>query len=319
MVRKKLRRKRVFGERLRDEESLYYILERDIDREAIFRSHDGWYSQVSFGKGKRIDYIVKYGNRIYGIEVKKDFPTDNHFEQAEKYHPFLDGVFLAYPADGVGQAIYVSELKETKFPDIGLISLTLFRSHIIRKAKQYRRQSEQIWTDQLLDDNTYLKHTLGWKMEQLDRLSETALKDGCFWVYFNRNYKESKRPTKLSLLETDWRGLGLLYGASFSTSLHRFFSIDNLSEEYGNKMGWKGYNLGKLEMCGLATSRNYGDLMGMWALSDTSVFFASKIRKALKEHLGPEEWEKLEGNVIQWKSRHKENQDKYEKEFIEPE
>jgi len=39
-------------ERRRDEESLYYILERDLDREAIFREHDGWYPQVSFGSNR---------------------------------------------------------------------------------------------------------------------------------------------------------------------------------------------------------------------------------------------------------------------------
>jgi hypothetical protein len=94
LIRRKERRKRVLTERRRDEESLYYILERDLDREAIFQGHDGWYSQVPLGKRKRIDYVVKYNKKIYGIEVKKDFPNERHFEQVEKYRNTLNGVFL---------------------------------------------------------------------------------------------------------------------------------------------------------------------------------------------------------------------------------
>ena len=81
-------------ERQSDEDSLYYVLERDIDREAIFPEHDGWHSQVSFGKGKRIDYVVKYGNRLYGIEVKTEIPKPVHFVQARRYCNALNAVFL---------------------------------------------------------------------------------------------------------------------------------------------------------------------------------------------------------------------------------
>jgi len=76
---KKEKEKFIHKERRRDEESLYYIVERDIDREAIFPNHDGWYSQISFGRKNRIDYIVKYGNDVYGIEVKKDLPNSKTF------------------------------------------------------------------------------------------------------------------------------------------------------------------------------------------------------------------------------------------------
>ena len=135
---------------------------------------------MQFGKGKRIDYVVRYGDEIYGIEVKKGFPNKEHFEQAERYRSFLNGIFLAYPADAVGQAVYISELKESRYPDIGLISLTLFRSHIIRKAKRTERQHEQIWKDQLFDYEEYLKNAKNWKREPLDCLTETILEDGCF-------------------------------------------------------------------------------------------------------------------------------------------
>lgn len=317
MVKRKEKKKYVSKQKLIDEQSLYYIIERDLDREAIFKHHDGWYSQVTFGKGKRIDYVVRYRDKIYGIEVKKDFPDSRHFEQAERYRSFLDGIFLAYPADGVGQAVYVSELKETRYPDIGLISLTLFRSHIIRKTKQIERQHEQIWKDLMFDDKEYLKNILNWKREPLDRLSESVLEDGCFWVSFNRNYKKGAELSKLSFCETDWKGLAVLYGATFSTSLHRFFSIDDLYENYCRDIGWKSFRLEKLEMCGLVLSRGYGNLASMWTLSEASFFFINKIRKALKWYLGKTEWKKLEEKISQWRHRHEEKQEEYRKEFVE--
>lgn len=317
MLVRREKKKRILREKGRDEASLYYVLERDLDREAIFPGHDGWYSQVSFGKGKRIDYVVKYGDKIYGIEVKKDFPKTDHFEQAEKYRNALNGIFLAYPSDGVGQAVYVSEMKESKFPDVGLISLTLFRSHIIRKARQSERQTEQIWKDLLFDDKEYLNYvTKEWELEQLDRLSKTVLKDGCFWVSSNRSYEESEDLHELSLLKNDWRGLGVLYGASLATSLHRYFSLEDLWEHFCKDLAWANFSLGKLELCGLTYSRSYGNLLSMWTLSEASVFLIDKVRKALREHLDKNEWTKLNEKMTQWRLDHKQTQTKCEKEFI---
>ena len=79
IIKKRIDRARYRKERRRDEESLYYILERDIDREVIFREHDGWVYQVPSGKGK-IDYAVKYGNNVHGVEVKFSFPKIKDFE-----------------------------------------------------------------------------------------------------------------------------------------------------------------------------------------------------------------------------------------------
>ena len=317
MVRKRAKEVKVFKERRIDEESLYYILERDLDREAIFANHDGWYSQVPFGKGKRIDYIVKYGDRVYGIEVKKDFPTVKHFEQAERYRNALNGVFLAYPSDWVGQAVYVSEIKETKFLDVGLISLTLYRSHVIRKAKQNERQSHQIWNDLLLDDKEYLSHAHEkWVLEQSDRLSETALADSCFWVSFNRRYEECDELSRFSFQRSDWIGLGLLYGASYATSLHKYFSLDNLWNDFCKDMGWKSFSLEKLEFTGLASQRSYGNLLWMWKLSEASIFFMDKVRKALRVHLGQKDWTRLTEKIEEWRLKHKKAQSRCEKEFV---
>jgi len=320
LVRKRGVRKKILSEKRRDEESLYYILERDLDREAIFQCHDGWYSQVSFGKGKKIDYIVKYRDKVYGIEVKKDFPSFRHFEQAEKYLSALNGVFLAYPSDWVGQAVYISEMKEEEYPDVGLISLTLYRSHVIRRAKQRERQSDQIWKDMLLDDKDYLSlPPEKWTVEQIDRLPETVLRDGCFWVSSDRSYHEQEKDelSPLPLRGSDWRGLGLLYGASLATSVNRYFSTNNLWEDYCKDLGWKGFNLGNLEMSGLAFMRSYGGLLWMWSLSGSSIYFIDKVRRALRKHLGKTEYERLNQKVDEWRARHNEKQDISETEFAQ--
>lgn len=315
ILRRRIREKRVYKQKLIDEQSLYYIVERDLDREAIFEHHDGWYSQFPFGKGKRIDYVVRYGNDIYGIEVKKGFPTKRDFKRAERYLSFLNGIFLAYPSDAVGQAVYISELKESLYPDIGLISLTLFRSHIIRRAKRKERQHEQIWKAQF-DEKEYLSFRL-WEREQLDRIPESALEDGGFWVTFNRHYQKTENLTKLSFNEADWKGLAILYGAHFSTSIHRFFSLNDLYENYCKNVGWKSFDLTKLELSNLAVLRSYGTLESMWSLSDASFFFIDKVRKAIKTWLGESEWENLNNKISEWKLNHKENQEKHKYEIIQ--
>ena len=79
-----------------------------------------------YPKKNDLDFIAYKEGVFYGIEVKKGFPRKRDFKQAERYLGFLNGIFLAYPADTVGQAVYISELKESSYPDIGLISLALW-------------------------------------------------------------------------------------------------------------------------------------------------------------------------------------------------
>jgi len=158
-MRRKVRR-RITQERRIDEASLCYVLERDLDREAIFSGHDGWYSQVTLGRGKRIDYVLRYGDRLYGIEVKTGLPDVRHFEQVEKYRSQLDGVFLAYPSDRAGEALFLSEGKQ-KYTDVGLVSLTLFRSHTIRRGKQSNRTSDSVCNDKFSVSPSYFDTVKG--------------------------------------------------------------------------------------------------------------------------------------------------------------
>ena len=64
-----------------DEASLNYVLERDLDRNAIFELNNGWYTETSTtkkykngGMKGRIDYIVRFGDRLIGIDMKAYFP-----------------------------------------------------------------------------------------------------------------------------------------------------------------------------------------------------------------------------------------------------
>lgn len=303
-------KRKILRERQSDEDFLYYVLERDLDREAIFCEHDGWINQVSWGRGKRIDYIVRYGDRIYGIEVKKGTPNYRHFEQANKYCDALDGVFLAYPSDRVGQALYESERKR-EYMNVGLISLTLFRSHIIRKVKPCTRSNEVVW-NKYANDEKYLEELKSSDWERSDSLPATLLKDGCFWISYSPNGKEKRRNYRLPFNKSDWVGLGLLYGAIFATSVDKYFSYSQLRRKRRD-LGWKSFNLWGLVQCDLAWTRTYGERMEMFSFSPHAYFLRDQIREALIRELGKGEWDKLTAKISEWKRQHRSEQKQYEK------
>lgn len=229
----------------------------------------------------------------------------------------MNGVFLAYPSDWVGQAIYISETNALKFPDVGLISLTLYRSHIIRRAKRRERVSEQIWKEQDLEDKDFLNQVAKkTKLEQSDRLTTTALRDGCFWVSSNRKHEEQEELTSFSFSQSDWKGLALLYGASSATSWHRYFSIDTLYDDYCRGIGWKKFDLTKLEFSGLAYNRTYGNLLSMWGLSEAGIFFLKQVLEALEKNLEKNDCKRLEQKITEWRSKHKESQNIKVREFM---
>jgi len=312
MRRKK--RIKISEERRSDERSLYYILERDLDRDAIFPNHDGWYSQVSFGKGSTIDYVLRYGHRIYGIEVKTGIPRIKHFEQAKKYCTAVDGIFLAHPSDRVGEARYLAE-KAKQHLDVGLISLTLFRSHIIRKAIRNNRQMREIWENRF-DEQKYWREVKNWSWERSDGLPKTALEDGCFWTSFNTKgkYNEEKK-YRLPFNKSSWYALGVLYAANTTTSLDRYFSHKSLWE-LCKEMGWKSFSPWALVRCDLADVRTYGDLMWVYSLSYKAHYLFESVRKALKKKLGKKEWQRLLKMMEELKQRHLEEQARCEKEFV---
>jgi hypothetical protein len=311
---RKKRRIRFREERRSDEQSLYYILERDLDRDAIFRHHDGWLSQVRFQKGKRIDYVLRYGDKIFGIEVKTGVPKLQHFEQAKMYCNALNGIFLAYPSDRVGEALFLMERRKNQ--EVGLISLTLFRSHIIKKCSLNKRKSEEIWNT-LFDEKRYWQRVKNWTWEKADGLPKTILKDGCFWISFDKKgrYSEDKW-YRLSLTKSSWQALGAIFGANLAISLDRYFS-HNFLWEFCQQIGWKSFRPWDLVQCDLVDVRTYGEQLWSYALSFRAHYLLKDIRRALKRELGSDEWQRLLGMIRELRKNHRRKQIWLEKEFIE--
>jgi hypothetical protein len=233
-----------------------------------------------------------------------------HFVQAKKYSNALNGVFLAYPSDRVGQAVYVSEKKQ-QYREVGLLSLTLFRSHVIRKVEFCQRQSEQIWSNEF-DDEKYRENIKSWRWVRSDGLPATALNDGCFWTSYDTKGKESHTCYRLPFSKSDWVGLGLLYGATCSTSLDRYFSTEYFIAKR-RMLGWKSFYLWNLVLCDLAEVRSYGNRLFMFSLSGHAHFLEEDIRQTLRKKLGETEWNKLLRFIDELREQHKTDQERLER------
>jgi len=305
------RRKRlVFPERRSDEQSLYYILERDLDREAIIPRHDGWYPQYDLGDGKKIDYVVGYGGEVYGIEVKTGYPKLRHFKQIDGYRGVLSGVFLAYPSDRVAEALFISQ-DRSRYPGVGLVSMTAYRSHIIRPAQrtQGAKPVSKRWKE-LFDLSGYLRVIKESPHQKIDSLPATVLKDGCIWVSVDArgnalDEEDKKIGHKLPL--TAWRGLALLYASGLTVGYAKYFSRDLLDERC-TAMGWNRYDPWVLSSYGLALSREYGETLYMWRLSESAWFLRRSLKDRLERELGHTEWRRLLDKVKEWRKDHKREQ-----------
>jgi len=307
-------RRKIVEERHSDEESLYYILERDLDRDAIFPENDGWYSQIRLGKRKRIDYVVRYGDKIYGIEVKTGIPRLLHFRQVESYRDFVNGIFLAYPSDRVGEALFLLESRQ-EYEDVGLISLTLFRSHLIRRTRQHGRVSNKIWNSEFIGEE-YWKRAKTWSWERADLLPATILKDQCFSISFNPKGKYSENDLyRLALSGSAWIGLGLLYAISSAVSFDRYYS-NGYMWKLSRELGFGEFDLWPWVQCDIVDVMTYGDLMWTYSFNSRGLYLLEHIQKALKGKLGANKWRTLLTKMGVWKKRHREKQRRYRKEFI---
>jgi len=284
-----------------------------LDREAVFPANDGWSSQVSLGKRNRIDYVFKYGNSIYGIEVKKGVPCQRDFEQALRYLPFLNGIFLAYPSERAAEAPLMSK-KRVAFSDVGLISITLFRSHVTKSAKHRERATDQIWKENN-EENFLSDVRTNWKWDNYDRIAATAIDDGCFWVSYKSNGKRcdlSRQP----LLKSDWIGLALLYAANRAESMFKYFSYDVLTN-LQKSLGWKGYfNLSTAVQCDLADLCSYSSRLHTFSISNQAVFLETPLRKAIKREIGAEKWTQLLEKIGELRTLHRTHQHSSHNEFI---
>ena len=143
-----------------DENSLYMLIERDLDRQVVFPGCSYWEREVYLDKGKnRIDFLIHYSppttacgepkiksmiekDLLIGIEAKFDFPKEQHFKQTVKYlDTGINSVFLAYPSDRIGEAINELEKNKDRVDYIGLISISPYRCSVVRKARKLERNN----------------------------------------------------------------------------------------------------------------------------------------------------------------------------------
>jgi len=108
------------------------LLNRDIIEGHVFRENDGVMQEQKTSCGKIIDFLLKYGPRSVGIEVKV-WPEQSRFKECLKYRTEMDAVFLAVPQEYAGLA--KDYRKKSGVREIGIIGISLnTRSNIIEKA-----------------------------------------------------------------------------------------------------------------------------------------------------------------------------------------
>jgi len=279
-----------------DEKSLYYILERDLDRGALFPENDGWLPQVKTTEkhNYKIDYVVEYDQRLIGIEVKYDFPKKWDFDQVkEQYEPSLNAVFLAYPSDRVGEALsFIEENRD--YRNFGLLSLALFRSHCIKKARlRESRYDDYLWK-QYFDKEKMIKSIAknpGWHFSKKDR--QRAI------------IELNKKPEKSILTEDDWRLLCLILHLYDVYGYNKFFAWEGKSgiqRKYFKVFdSYPNYPSG-LVYASLVTDYSYGSMLTMLSLTDEALYYRQKIEQVLAEkHL------RALGKVKKFQSEWKQN------------
>lgn len=299
-MRKKARRKQPKRPRRKDEQSLYFLIERDLDRETFLAEHDGWYSQVSAGEGI-IDYAIRYGKLVLGIEVKSGFPKLSHFQQVvNKYQESFDALYLAYPADRAAEAFYMTNRGGShEFSGIGIISIALYRTHCIRRALVLERVNNEVWEE--FDEQMYRKNI----SEYINR-NKVRIIDSIF-----------AGNGHIILTERDWRSLAVLYGMSRATSVDRFHSLDKLQEKYRKALKWRGYvNYSNLLDSGVVYGRFYGMILGLFSLAHETYYRRRKLRECFREEIGRKDWERLSEQIKNWKDEHRRQQKKVMKEIL---
>jgi hypothetical protein len=310
---KRERKRKIRQERRSDEASLYYIIERDLDRGALFPEHDGWVRQVQTGKGT-VDYVVKYGKKLLGIEVKVGFPDIRHFEQvSKKYSRALDAIFLAYPSDAVAEALFISESKAT-YPNIGLISIALYRSHIARPATIIQRTYQKIWNDQF-DDRAKMKRIKRQGFKTKYQIPATAVECGGSMVSYSKSGEELPEDDfEVSEISSNaGYALSVLYHLNKIFGAHRYFSYSEL-KKYLAHVNYRAFSPRQLIRVGLADFRSYGDSELFLSISEGALFLVESGRVPDGEFFYSDPNIKKAAKI--WKKKHEEEQKKQSGDFL---
>lgn len=298
-MRKRARRKKPKRPRRKDEASLYFLIERDLDRETVFRKHDGWYAQIGAGNA-RIDYAIRYDDLVLGVEVKSGFPKRNHFREViDKYRNSFDALYLAYPSDRAAEAFSVSGGRSGEFSEIGIVSIALYRTHSIRRSLVIGRESDDAWD--VFDEDVYRDEITSYITKNKVKIVDSILSD----------------EGHIRLTDRDWRSLAVLYGMYRATSVDRFHSVDNLWKKHRKDLGWKGnVDYSNLLDAGLVCGRFYGEMLGLFSLSNEAYYREKRLRRLLRQRLGDREWNRLNEQSKAWAREHRRQQKDFKIEIL---
>jgi len=262
------------------------LLFRDLVEGYIFKENDGVIQETKIkGCGKIVDFLLKYGEKAIGIEVKV-WPESSHFEECLKYSPILDAMFLAVPQEYVGLA---KEYREEKsdYKDIGIIGVSLnARSNIIEKASRLNPESD-------LKNVTLQKFYCDFHKKGNDEILR--------WIEVSKRYLRKIKEAHADILEEFFKKgafkytypLIALYITARAYSPYAFLSWGKMVDKnYAEqKFYWKGKipvwpELDSLEILGLIDCYNYGTELPhlYYQLSDACYMQTQFLEKKVDDH-----------------------------------
>lgn len=262
------------------------LLFRDLVEGRIFKENDGVIQETKIkGCGKIVDFLLKYGGKAIGIEVKI-WPESSHFDEYLKYSRSLDAMFLAVPQEYVGLAKEYREEK-SEYKTVGIIGISLnARSNIIEKASRLSPESD-------LKNDVLQKFFCDFHRKEED--------DILAWLEVSKRYSIKIKQAHSEILEEFFnRGafkytypLIALYITARTYSPYKFSSWRKMvDKEYAEqKFYWKSKipvwpELDSLRVLGFLEHYYYGTELPhlYYRLSDISYLQTHTMEKKVDEH-----------------------------------
>ena len=135
------------------EQNYVAILYRDLLKESpdLFPENEGVILEAQImsrrRRQKRVDLVLKYGNKLIGIEMKARPPFNDGYEKAVKYSRYFDMTFLAVPVSYVRYAVSIKR----NYPEIGLLTVSLNTGSTVIFPAELNRTTHVAKEDILFD------------------------------------------------------------------------------------------------------------------------------------------------------------------------